>query len=85
MEFLTEYISPITVAACLCIGYVIKQFIDGVKNKWIPGIVMAFGILFAWWANGTMSPETFVSGAFSGLSSTGCYELFRAFIEKDNG
>lgn len=85
MEFLTEYISPITVAACLCIGFVIKKFIEDVDNKWIPAIVTVVGVLFCWWANGTMSPEIFVSGAISGLSSTGCYELFRTFIEKDNG
>ena len=85
MEFLNEFISPLILAGCLAIGFVLKNWVPEDKvNKYIPLIVMVCGVLFAWWDAGIMVPSIFVMGAISGLASTGVYELFNNFIYAGN-
>ena len=42
------------------------------------------GVLLSIWINRSIDPNIILSGMFSGLASTGFYEMFRNFI-KDNG
>lgn len=85
MEFLNEYMIPVVIGVCLVIGYIVKKWVDDVDNKWIPTIVTVFGTLLAIWINDwAITPEIILSGAVSGLASTGLHQLFTQFIDKTN-
>ena len=84
MDFLSEYMLPVVSGICLCAGFVIKKWIQDLDNKYIPTIVSVLGIFLATWMNAWhLTPEVILSGLVSGLASTGMYELFRQYIEKD--
>lgn len=88
MEFLSNYIVPVIVAACLLIGFIVKKWVKDVDNKWIPTIVAIAGALLAILINwGNISTDTVlnivVGGAISGLASTGLHQSFSQWI--DNG
>lgn len=88
MEFLSNYIVPVIVAACLLIGFIVKKWVKDVDNKWIPTIVAIAGALLAILINwGNISTDTVlnivVGGAISGLASTGLHQAFSQWI--DNG
>lgn len=84
MDFLQEYIILVVLGICLCVGYVIKNFIPSDKvNKYIPLIMAVLGVIINIWASGwALTPEIVLGGLASGLASTGMYELFRNFINK---
>lgn len=82
MEFLNTYMMPIVVGICLCLGYVIKKWINDVDNKYIPTLVAVVGIILALWINAwQLTPEVILSGLVSGLASTGMHQLFKQYIE----
>jgi len=82
MEFLNEYMLPVVLGICLCVGYVIKQWLADVDNKYIPTVVALFGVfLSAWISEWNVTPEVILSGLISGLASTGMHQLFKQFIE----
>lgn len=82
MEFLNDYMLPIVLGICLCVGYIIKQWIHDVDNKYIPTIVAVLGIILsAWISKWTVTPEVILSGLISGLGSTGMHQMFKQFIE----
>lgn len=83
MEFLNEYMLPVVLGICLCAGYVIKQWVTDVDNKYIPTICAVLGIFLATWINGwIITPQILLSGAVSGLSSTGLHQVFKQYLEK---
>ena len=83
MEFLNDFMMPVVLGICLCIGFVVKKWIKDVDNKYIPTIVAVLGVVLAMWINSWhITPEVVLSGLISGLGSTGLYELFTQFIEK---
>lgn len=80
---LTEFILPIICIACLCVGYVLKNLVPGnTIDRFIPLIVCILGILLNIWNFGIITLEIVVTGAVSGLASTGLYEMFKQLIEK---
>ena len=82
MEFLNDFMLPIVLGICLCVGYIIKQWINDLNNKYIPTIVAILGVFLAVWISGwNITPETILSGLISGLSSTGLHQMFKQFIE----
>lgn len=82
MEFLNEFMMPVVLGICLCVGYVIKKWIKDVDNKYIPTIVALLGIFIASWINGwQITPEIVLVGLCSGLGSTGMHQLFKQYIE----
>ncbi len=83
LTFLTEFAVPIIVGVCLCVGYVIKNVIttDAI-NKYIPLIMAVLGVVLNIWINMSFTPEILLGGMFSGLSSTGLYEVFKQLIKK---
>lgn len=83
LSFLTSYAVPVVIGICLCIGYVVKTSLTFIKNKYIPLIMAIVGVLLSIWINRSIDPNIILSGMFSGLASTGFYEMFRNFI-KDN-
>lgn len=84
LSFLTEYAVPVIVGLCLCLGFVIKQSLDFIPNKYIPLIMAVTGLLVNVAINSAISASIALGGVFSGLISTGMYELFRNFIERND-
>lgn len=83
LGFLTEYAVPVIVGICLCIGYIIKNIIPDEKvNRFIPLIMGIIGVGLNIWITKSVTAEILLGGLFSGLGSTGLYELFRNLINK---
>ena len=82
MNFLNNYIVLVDVGICLCVGFVIKNLIPSEKiNKFIPLTVGLLGLFLNIWVSGwKISPEILLGGLFSGLASTGLYEMFEKSI-----
>lgn len=82
MEFLNEFMLPVVLGICLCVGYIVKKWIPDVDNKYIPTIVLVLGVVLSIWISGwQVTPEVILSGMISGLGSTGMHQLFKQFIE----
>ena len=82
MDFLNEFIMPVILGICLIVGYIIKQWVKDVDNKWIPTIVTVLGVVLSMWLNNwTVTAEIVLSGMVSGIASTGVHQLFKQFIE----
>lgn len=82
MEFLNEFMLPVVLGICLCVGYIVKKWIPDVDNKYIPTIVLMLGVVLSIWISGwQVTPEVILSGMISGLGSTGMHQLFKQFIE----
>ena len=82
ITILTEYLSIVVVGICLCVGYIIKNSLDFIPNKYIPLIMGVLGLVINILING-INAETILVGLFSGLASTGLHEMFRNLIEKE--
>ena len=81
INFLTGYAVPLIVGICLCIGYIIKNVLpDDRVNKYIPLLMGVLGVIINFWINGTFTAEILLGGLFSGLASTGLYEMFRNLV-----
>lgn len=84
LSVLTQYISIIVVGICLCVGYVIKNSLDFIPNKYIPLIMLVLGTVINVLINLTeINAEVILTGMFSGLASTGLYEMFKNLINKE--
>lgn len=82
MEFLNEFMLPVVLGICLCVGYIVKKWIPDVDNKYIPTIVAIIGVVLSIWISGwQVTPEVILSGMISGLGSTGMHQLFKQFVE----
>lgn len=82
---LTQYLSIVVVGICLCVGYIIKNSLDFIPNKYIPLIMGILGLIINILINLStgISAEVVLGGLFSGLASTGLYEMFRNLISKE--
>lgn len=94
MGYLNEFTVPVVLLVCLCAGYIIKNSLDFIPNKYIPLILAVLGIVvnlincsveinqnISDPSLGPLILRTIVGGAMSGLMSTGTYEAFRNLIE----
>ncbi|MCI8661519.1 MAG: holin [Lachnospiraceae bacterium] len=85
MEFFSEFIMPVVLGVCLCIGYVIKKWLNDVDDKYIPTIVAFLGVFVASWIHGwQITPEIVLTGLCSGLASTGMHQLFKQYLAGKN-
>lgn len=86
MEILTQYVVLVVVAICLAIGYVIKNSLDFIPNKYIPLIMAVLGVVLNVWLNGwEFTPEILLGGLSSGLASTGAFEAVKNLAKKEDG
>lgn len=85
ISFLTDYCNVIIVGICLCVGYVIKQSMPSVDNKYIPLVMAILGVIIALWINMDVTPQIILSGLFSGLASTGLHQMFTKLINQSEG
>lgn len=78
MEILNQYVVVAIVAICLSVGFIIKNSLDFVPNKYIPLIMAILGVVLnVWTNNGAFTPDILLGGLASGLASTGAFELGR--------
>ena len=83
ISFLTEYMVPVIIGLCLCVGYVVKHWVKDIDNKIIPTLCAALGVVVAVWVYwGDITPEAVLSGLASGLASTGLHQAITQFIKK---
>lgn len=83
MEIFTNYLIPVIVGLCLVVGFLIKH-ITSADNRFIPIVVTVLGVALSIWISWPeITPEVILSGAVSGLASTGMHQLFKQWI--DNG
>ena len=81
---LTQYLSLVVMGICLCVGFVIKNSLDFIPNKYIPAIMLVLGTISNVLMNlSGISAEVILTGMLSGLASTGLYEMFKNFISKE--
>ena len=85
ISFLTDYCNVIIVGICLCVGYVIKQSMPSIDNKYIPLVMAILGVIIALWINMSVTPQIILSGLFSGLASTGLHQMFTKLINQSEG
>ena len=74
-----NYLIPVIVVGCMCIGFVLKKWMP-TDNKWIPTILLLIGaisgaILFG------LDYEGIVKGMLSGLASVGLHQTFYQFAK----
>lgn len=83
MEIFTNYLIPVIVGLCLVVGYLFKH-VTSADNRFIPIVVTVLGVVLSIWISWPeITPEVILSGAVSGLASTGMHQLFTQWI--DNG
>lgn len=82
---LSQYLSIVVVGICLCVGYIIKNSLEFIPNKYIPLIMGILGLIINILINLStgITAEVVLGGLFSGLASTGLYEMFRNLINKE--
>ena len=84
MEILNDYIVIVVMAICLCIGYVIKNSLDFIPNKYIPLIMGILGVVLNTWLNGFgFTPNILLGGLASGLASTGAFEAVKQLTSNE--
>ena len=81
--FLSDYLVPVIVGICLCIGYILKHTFPRFDNRYIPAVVGLLGLGVSGWVNWPqISPEVVLTGLVSGLASTGLHEVVHQLAEK---
>ena len=82
ITYLTNFAIPLIVGICLCLGYIIKNIVPNDNiNRFIPLVMGIVGVLINVWVNRDFTAEILLGGLFSGLASTGLYEMFRNLIK----
>jgi hypothetical protein len=82
MEFLNDYMVPVIIGICLCVGYIVKHWIVEADNRIVPTLCAVLGVLLACWIHwGNITPEVILMGLVSGLASTGLHQAFKQLIE----
>ena len=72
-----QYMVPLIILFCMCIGYVIKTSLDFIENKYIPLIMVSIGIGLNIWINKQVTAEIVVAGALSRLASIGTHQTYK--------
>lgn len=84
LSFLTNYINPLILGICLMVGYVIKEAVPKLPNRYIPLSALMMGTIIAIViAYPGINAEVILGGMISGLASTGLYEMIRNLLNKD--
>ena len=52
LGFLADFMIPVIVGICLCVGYVIKKWVKDVDNKYIPTVCALLGVILSIWISG---------------------------------
>ena len=77
---LNDFIVLIPCVTALVVGFLVKNTLSFIPNKYIPLICALIGLGINIWVNLSFSPEILVSGLVSGVAATGMFELVRNLI-----
>ncbi len=83
LSFLNEYMVPVIVGICLCVGYILKNLFPKFDNRYIPAIVGILGLavsIWMYWPD--VTPEVVLIGLASGLCSTGLHQAVTQLVTK---
>lgn len=81
ISFISEYMVPVIVGVCLCVGYVTKKWVKDVDNKYIPTMCAVLGVILAVWMHWpAVDAGVILSGLASGLASTGLHQVFKQLL-----
>ena len=85
LAVLNEYLVIVVVGICLCVGYVIKNSLDFIPNKYIPLIMLILGTVINVCINLNtgINAGVILGGMLSGLASTGLHQAFTKLINKE--
>lgn len=86
LSFLTDYINPLVLGICLCVGFALKyaKIFEHFGNQYIPLSMLVLGTVISLVINiGNINAEIILGGMISGLASTGLYEMVRNLLNKD--
>lgn len=86
LSFLTNYINPLVLGICLCVGFALKhaKIFERFGNQYIPLSMLGLGTVISLVINiGNINAEVILGGMISGLASTGLYEMVRNLLSKD--
>lgn len=85
IKFLTEYMIPVIMGICLCVGYIVKHWVADADNRIIPTLCAALGVVLAVWMHWpAVTPEVLLQGMASGLASTGLHQAVRQMLQPNN-
>jgi len=85
VSFLSEYMVPVVVGICLCVGYVVKHWIKDADNRIIPTLCAIIGVAIACWMNWQkITPDVILTGLASGLASTGLHQAAKQLFGNKN-
>ena len=83
ISVLLEYVNVIILGICICVGFIIKESLDFIPNKYIPLILGLLGLVINICTNlNNITPAVILGGLISGLAATGLYEAFKNLIGK---
>ena len=81
LGFINEYISVVTLAICIAVGFIIKtSFKNKTLNQFIPLISGILGVFIYAWSIGSITPDGLATGLVTGLAATGLYEAVRDLL-----
>lgn len=81
LSFINDYISVVTLAICISVGFIIKSsFKNKTLNQFIPLISGVLGVLIYAWSVGGLTPDGLATGLVTGLAATGLYEAVRDLL-----
>jgi hypothetical protein len=84
MQILSDYVVLVVMGICLSIGYIIKNSIPAIPNKYIPLIMGILGVVLNVWVKDfAFTPEILLGGLASGLGSTGAFEAVKNLTKKE--
>lgn len=85
LNILNNYLVMVVVGICLCVGYVIKNSLDFIPNKYIPLIMLILGTItnILMNLNIGVNTEVILGGMISGLASTGLHQAFLQILNKE--
>ena len=81
LAFLQSFCVPTIVGICLCVGYVIKDSLTFIPNKYIPLIMAVLGLSLNVFINNSLTADVILAGLVSGLASTGTHQIFKEMMK----
>ena len=79
---LNDFIVLIPCLAALLVGYLVKNTIPKIPNRFIPLICAVVGLLINMWVNMSVTPYILVEGLISGIAATGMFEMVKNFAKE---
>lgn len=79
ISFINNYFVPVIIAVCLCVGYIMKNFLPS-DNKYIPLALAIIGVACGI-AKFGITLDAIACGLVSGLASVGCNQAFKQLVQ----